>query len=69
MFFGLLDNSDDIIVLERSSLVTNLLQGLASNVSFVVNGNTYSKYYLLVDEIYPRWSIFVQAIHELQGKK
>ncbi len=53
MFFGLLDNSDDIIVLERSSLVTNLLQGLASNMSFVVNGNTYPKYYLLVGEIYP----------------
>ncbi len=69
VFFGLLDNSDDIIMLERSSLVTNLLQGQASNMSFVVNGNTYPKYYLLVDDIYPWWSIFVQALHELQGKK
>jgi hypothetical protein len=38
-------------------------------MNFIVNGNTYPKYYLLDDGIYHQWSIFVQTIHESQGEK
>jgi hypothetical protein len=38
-------------------------------MNFVVNGNTYLKYYLPNDGIYPQWSIFVQTIHESQEEK
>jgi hypothetical protein len=34
-----------------------------------VNGNHYSKYYLLVNDIYFQWSNFVQIMHTLQGEK
>jgi hypothetical protein len=39
-------------MLNRSPLITNLLQRHAQNMDFFVNGNTCTKYYLLVDGIY-----------------
>jgi hypothetical protein len=51
-------------MLDRSQLITNLLQGPAQDMDFVVNGNTYPKYYLCANGIYFQWSIFVQTIHE-----
>ncbi len=38
-------------MLDRSPLITNLLQGPTQDMDFVINGNTYPKYYLLVDGI------------------
>lgn len=34
-----------------------------------MNGHTYDGYYLLVDEIYPQWKIFVQSISEPNNEK
>ena len=34
-----------------------------------MNSRRYSKYYLLADGIYPKWSIFVQSIKDPQGEK
>jgi hypothetical protein len=47
VFFNLPNNNNDINVLNRSPLITNLLQGPAQDMDFVVNGNPYPKYYLL----------------------
>jgi hypothetical protein len=56
-------------MLDRSPLITNLLQGPTQDMDFVVNGNTYPKYYLCANGIYFQWSIFIQIIHGPQGKK
>jgi hypothetical protein len=56
-------------MLDRSPLITNLLQGPTQDMDFVVNGNTYPKYYLFANGIYPRWNMFDQTIHEPQGEK
>ncbi len=69
IFFGFLSSNNDINVLDRSPFITNLLQGPAQDMDFVVNGNTYPKYYLCANGNYFQWSIFVQTIHEPQGKK
>lgn len=56
-------------MLDRSRLVQNLLQSEVVDISFEVNGKRHLQYYLLVDGIYPTWSIFVKTIHEPQGAK
>jgi hypothetical protein len=56
-------------MLDRSPLITNLLQGPTQDMDFVVNGNTYLKYYLFANGIYLQWNIFDQTIHEPQGNK
>jgi hypothetical protein len=38
-------------------------------LNFFVNGFMYPRFYLLVDGIYPKWSCFVQTIHEPQDEK
>jgi hypothetical protein len=52
MFFRSFSNNNDINVLDRSPRITNLLQRPTQNMDFVINGNTYPKYYLLVDGIF-----------------
>ena len=68
-FFGLPSGNNGINVLDRSSIVNNLLRGEGSGMIFLVNGKRYSTYYLLADKIYPQWSCFLQPIHEPQGEK
>jgi len=69
-FFWIFENvCATIKVLNRSPLIINLLQGTTQDMNFVVNGNTYLKYYLFSHVIYPQWNIFVQTIDELQDKK
>lgn len=62
--FGLLGVNYDINVLDWLLLIVNLLQRLVVDTKFVINTNTYPKYYLLLDGIYLQWNIFVQTIHE-----
>ena len=38
------------------------------DISFDVNSGRYSQYYLLADDIYLKWSIFVQSIKDPQGE-
>ena len=68
-FFGTAGSNNDINVLQRSSLVKKILSGEYDNISFDVNSRRYSKYYLLADDMYPKWSIFVQFIKDPQGEK
>ncbi len=35
----------------------------------MVNGHNYNCRYVLVDGIYPQWSIFIQIVDEPQGKR
>jgi hypothetical protein len=62
-------SNNDVNVLDRSPLVTNMLRGPSEDLTFTVNGKQYSQYYLLADGIYPQWSCFVQTIHSAQDEK
>jgi hypothetical protein len=68
-FFGMSGSNNDVNMLDRSPLVTNMLQGPSKDLTFNVNRNQHSRYYLLVDGIYPQWSCFVQTIHSPQDEK
>ena len=68
-FFGLPGGNNDINVLDRSPLISNMLRGPGKDISFEVNGHIYPRFYLLTDGIYPPWACFVQPIHEPQGEK
>jgi hypothetical protein len=68
-FFSLHRGNNDINVLNRSPLVTNMFKGESTSLIFSVNGFMCPRYYMLVDGIYPRWSCFVQRVHEPQDEK
>ena len=65
-FFGLHEGNNDINVLDRSLLVANSWKGDGQDMSFEVNNN---RYHMLGDGIYPKWTIYVQTIHDPQGEK
>jgi hypothetical protein len=52
-FFGLLGNNNDMNMLDRSPLISNLLRGANINLVFEINGKKYLHYYLLVSGTYP----------------
>jgi hypothetical protein len=68
-YFGLPGGNNDINVLDRSPMLSDLLQGPDNGLTFQVNGHEYSRYYLLADGIYPQWSCFLQPILAPQGEK
>ena len=68
-FFGLLGSHNDINVLERSSVFTELAEGRAPLVNYSINGNNYTMRYYLADGIYPPWLTFVKTIPSPQGQK
>lgn len=69
VFFGLHGFNNDLNVLDHSPLVHNTLIGVARDMTFIVNGQEYDRYYLLANEIYPQWSCFVQSIYMPQDEK
>ncbi len=52
VYFGLLDENNDLNVLDFFPLVANILSGACNEFGFQANGNKYSRYYLLMDGIY-----------------
>jgi hypothetical protein len=70
-FFGTAGSNNDINVLQRSPFVKKIqkIYGEYDDISFDVNSRRYSKYYLLADDIYPKWWTFVKSIKYPQGEK
>ena len=68
-YFGLLGSNNDINVLEASHLFTNLAEGIAPPVHYVIQGKEYNMGYYLADGIYPKWSTLVQSINDPRGPK
>jgi hypothetical protein len=56
-------------VLERSSVFTELAEGRAPLVNYLINGNNYTMRYYLADGIYHPWLTFVKTIPSPQEQK
>ncbi|KAL0005283.1 hypothetical protein SO802_012844 [Lithocarpus litseifolius] len=68
-FFGLPWSNNDINVLKRSYVFSELAEGRAPAVNYSINGYDYTIRYYLVDGIYPKWSTFVKRIPSPLGDK
>ena len=68
-FFGTPGCQNDIVILDRSPLLVDLMHGNSPEVSFVCNGTTYNHGYYLADGIYPEWPLFMKPISKPAGEK
>ncbi|XP_042962337.1 uncharacterized protein LOC122296601 [Carya illinoinensis] len=68
-FFGLSGSHNDINVLDRSFIFSDLAQGRTPTVNYTINGHNYAMGYYLADGIYPQWATFVKTISAPQGNK
>ena len=68
-FFGMPGSTNDINVLDRSSLFEDFVRGTSPRASFTVNNREYGLTYLLADGIYPNWATFVKTISNPIGQK
>nr|XP_029709624.1 uncharacterized protein LOC109399029 [Aedes albopictus] len=68
-FFGMPGSNNDINVLERSSLFSDLYNGKTPEVHYTINGHSYDMGYYLADGIYPPLATLVQTISAPVGQK
>ncbi|XP_038717267.1 uncharacterized protein LOC120010555 [Tripterygium wilfordii] len=68
-FFGLSGSHNDINVLDRSFVFSDLTQGRFPPVHYYVNDHHYSIGYYLAYGIYPSWATFVKTIPMPQTNK
>ena len=68
-FFRLPGSNNDINVLERSHVFSELAQGRALAINYSINGHDYTMGSYPVDDIYPQWSTFVKTIPRPLGAK
>lgn len=68
-YFGMPGSNNDINVLERSHLFSDLARGIAPPAHYVIQGKEYDMGYYLADGIYPKWATLVQTIHEPRTAK
>ncbi|XP_071686551.1 protein ALP1-like [Rutidosis leptorrhynchoides] len=60
-FFGVAVATNDVNVLNQSSLFDDIKNGTAPFAPFTVNGNTYTNDYYLADDIYPDWATLIKV--------
>ncbi|XP_056855410.1 uncharacterized protein LOC130504837 [Raphanus sativus] len=68
-FFGAPGTMNDLNILDRSPVFDDIINGIAPEVNFYVNGRKYNLAYYLTDGIYPKWATFIQSITLPQGPK
>ena len=56
-------------ILDRSPVFDDIINGIAPEVNFYVNGREYNFAYYLTDGIYPEWATFIKPIRLLQSPK
>lgn len=61
-FFGAPGTMNDLNILDRSPVFDDIINGIAPQVNFNVNGREYHLAYYLTDDIYPKWATFIQSI-------
>eukprot|EP00918_Siedleckia_nematoides_P086144 GHVU01189648.1.p1 GENE.GHVU01189648.1~~GHVU01189648.1.p1 ORF type:complete len:440 (-),score=40.95 GHVU01189648.1:153-1472(-) len=68
-YIGMPGSNNDLNVMDRSPLLADMMSGNMPSATYTVNGNEYSSAYLLVDGIYPPWSVFQKPISQPQNEK
>ena len=68
-FFGPPSTLNNINVLNHSPVFDDILEGRAPKVKYVVNEHMYMLAYYLTDDIYSKWSTFIQYITLFQSPK
>lgn len=68
-FFGMPGSNNDINVLDRSPLFSDLYNGTLPEITYVINNHTYNTGYYLADGIYPPLATLVQTISSPVGQK
>ena len=68
-FFGAPGTMNDLNILDRSPVFDDIINGIAPQVNFYVNGTPYHYAYYLTDGIYPKWATFIQSIRLPQNQK
>ena len=67
--FRLPGSNNDINVLKRSHIFSELVEERAPAVHYLINSHDYTMRYYLVDGIYLKWPTFVKTIPAPQGHK
>jgi hypothetical protein len=67
-YFGLPGSLNDINVLQRSHIFSNLVSDQAPACNYTVNGHEYNMGYYLANGIYPEWATFVKTICNPEGR-
>ncbi|XP_013622692.1 PREDICTED: uncharacterized protein LOC106328737 [Brassica oleracea var. oleracea] len=68
-FFGAPGTMNDFNILDQSPVFDDIINGIAPQVNFCVNGNPYHLAYYLTDGICPKWATFIQSIRLPQSEK
>ncbi|XP_057791243.1 uncharacterized protein LOC131008376 [Salvia miltiorrhiza] len=66
---GFPGSRNDINVLHQLPVFSDILEGRAPKVSYVINGHEKDMGYYLTDGIYPSWAAFVKSVNGPQTRK